>query len=103
MNDLPTASLQKALAEIVGAFELVFHHDWDHTASTIGDENPGFLSPGLSLAAETEDWGARGALLEKYRNLRDAMNAAGIPSVFPFPLEHLPTVNRKPPIERPLE
>ena len=103
MNDLPTPSLQQALAEFVGAFETVFHHDWDYTATMIGSEDPSFLSPGLSLEDETEDWGARGALLEKYRNLVDAMNAAGISSVLPFPPEHLPLASQKPPIERPLE
>jgi hypothetical protein len=103
MNELPPKSLQQALAEFVGAFELVFHHDWEYTASMIGGEDPSFLSPGLSLEAETEDWGARGALLEKYRNLIDAMDAAGISPVFPFPIENLSLANRKPPIERPLE
>jgi hypothetical protein len=82
--------LEKALAEFVGAFDVVFHHDWEYTSSMIGDEAAGatFLEPGL--ADETEDWGARGALLEKYRTLVAEMRAQGLKAVHPFPLTFLP-------------
>jgi hypothetical protein len=80
---------QDALAEFVGAFETVFHHDWEYAKSMIGDEVEGctFIEPGL--ADEVEDWGARGALLEKYRRLRSLMDAKGIQSKLPFSIPHI--------------
>jgi len=42
------------------------------------------------LDDETDDWGARGALLEKYRRLVSLMQSHGIEPVFPFPLDRLP-------------
>jgi len=82
--------LRKALAEFVGAFEVVFRHDWDYTKVMLGDEaeNCSFIEPGLE--DESEDWGARGALLDKYRKLLATMKVAGIEPVFPFPLEARP-------------
>ena len=72
--------LIQALRGFVGAFELLFHHDWDYAKTMIGDEEEGctFLKPGLD--DETEDWGARGELLERYRSLRSLMDARGITS-----------------------
>jgi hypothetical protein len=68
--------LYKAIAEFVGAFEIVFRYDWAYTKTMIGDETEGmtFIEPGLE--DEIEDWGARGALLEKYRALVDAMKSS---------------------------
>jgi hypothetical protein len=82
--------ITKALAEFVGAFEVVFRYDWAYTKVMIGDEAEGasFIEP--CLEDESEDWGARGALLEKYRALVAAMKAAGVEPDFPFPLENLP-------------
>lgn len=64
----------------MGAFEMLFHHDWDYAKSMIGDEREGctFLKPGLD--DEEEDWGSRGELLEKYRKLRSAMDARDLTS-----------------------
>ena len=92
MNNARPASLEQAIAEFVGAFQVVFHYDWNYTTTMIGQEAPSFLSPGLSTDEETEDWGSRGALLEKYRQLAAAMKAAGISPAFPFPLESLQDV-----------
>jgi hypothetical protein len=80
---------QKAVAEFVGAFEVVFHHDWEYAKVMIGDEEEGctFLEPGL--ADEVDDWGARGALLEKYRRLRALMKERKIEPQFPFSLERV--------------
>ncbi|HXA48442.1 MAG TPA: hypothetical protein VNW52_12480 [Burkholderiaceae bacterium] len=85
--------LNKAIAEFVGAFEVVFRYDWEYTKIMLGDESDGatFVEPGLQ--DESEDWGARGALLEKYRVLLKEMKANGMEPVFPFPLDHL--VNSK--------
>lgn len=82
--------IQKALSEFIGAFEVVFRYDWEYTKAMIGDEADGanFVEPGLD--DETEDWGARGALLEKYRALVAVMKANGMEPAFPFPLAHLP-------------
>jgi hypothetical protein len=79
-----------AVREFVGAFEVVFRYDWQYTRAMIGDEAPSgtFIEPGIE--DETEDWGARGALLEKYRRLMAVMQAQGIEPTFPFPLEGLP-------------
>jgi hypothetical protein len=72
--------LIESLRSFVGAFEVLFHHDWNYAKSMIGDEEEGctFLKPGLD--DETEDWGARGELLEKYRSLKSLMDARGITS-----------------------
>ncbi|MDB5801556.1 MAG: hypothetical protein JWL63_2495 [Rhodocyclales bacterium] len=80
--------LNGALSEFVGAFEVVFRYDWEYTTVMIGNEEPNFLEPGVE--DESEDWGARGALLEKYRNLVSIMKIRGMSPTFPFPLEHLP-------------
>ena len=68
----------------MGAFEMVFHYDWDYTKVLIGNEDPSFLKPGLTIDGESEDWGARGALLEKYRRLIETMNQAGLDPLPPF-------------------
>lgn len=77
-------NISNALAEFVGAFEVVFRYDWEYTKIMIGDEATGatFLEPGLD--DESEDWGARGALLEKYRALVVAMQSQGLEPKFPF-------------------
>jgi hypothetical protein len=87
--------LQAALAEFVGSFEVVFRYDWDYTKLMIGDEaeKASFIEPGIE--DETNDWGARGALLEKYRALVAEMKAARIEPVFPFPLENLPGFTKR--------
>jgi hypothetical protein len=89
MADSTDKELQQALAEFVGAFEVVFRYDWPYTKIMFGDEVKGatFIEPGLD--DETDDWGWRGALLEKYRRLVSVMQARGIEPVFPFPLDRL--------------
>lgn len=79
----------QALQEFVGAFEVVFRYDGDYTKVMIGDESDGanFIVP--QLEDETEDWGARGALLQKYRNLMSMMKMNSLEPKFPF--EHLPS------------
>lgn len=84
-----------ALAEFVGAFEVVFRYDWDYTKTMIGDEAESACFIETGLEDETEDWGARGALLEKYRALVMAMKATGMEPVFPFPLERLPGFTKR--------
>jgi hypothetical protein len=83
--------LTRALQEFIGAFEVVFRYDWEYTRVMIGDEIDGanFIEP--RLEDESEDWGARGALLEKYRALASAMKKNGMEPAFPFPLDHLPS------------
>ena len=63
--------------------EVVFRLDWKYTRVMIGDEVEGatFLTPGLE--DESEDWGARGVLLEKYRALLALMKARGIDPKLP--------------------
>lgn len=84
-----------ALKDFVGAFEVVFRYDWAYTRIMFGDEEEGhsFIEPGLD--DETEDWGARGALLERYRRLVTLMQERGLEPSFPFPLERLdPAIKR---------
>lgn len=85
-------NISNALAEFMGAFEVVFRYDWEYMKITIGDEAPGatFVEPGLE--DESEDWGARGALLEKYRALVVAMQAQGLEPKFPFPQAQLQSI-----------
>jgi hypothetical protein len=87
--------LETALSEFVGAFEVVFRYDWDYTRLMIGGESDGatFIEPGLR--DESEDWGSRGALLEKYRRLVAVMKARGMEPIFPFPLDHLPGLKHR--------
>ena len=86
---------QQAVAEFVGAFEVVFRYDWPYTKIMIGDEEKGatFVEPGLE--DEIEDWGARGALLEKYRRLVEVMKEGGMEPVFPFPLDRIPEFTKR--------
>jgi hypothetical protein len=93
----PDEEFERAVSEFVGAFETVFHHDWDYAKLMIGDEEEGctFLEHGL--ADEVDDWGARGALLEKYRRLRAVMEARGLKSELPFPMERIRELKRRGP------
>ena len=84
------SQLEKAIAEFVGAFEVVFRYDWDYTKLMFGDEADGATFIELGLKDESNDWGARGALLEKYRNLVAVMKTKGMEPAFPVPLERLP-------------
>ena len=92
---MSTSDFEKALAEFVGAFEVVFRYDWEYTRVMIGDEEEGanFIEPGLE--DETNDWGARGALLEKYRALVAAMIERRMEPIFPFALEHCPGFKKR--------
>ena len=79
----------------MGAFEVVFRYDWDYPKVMIGDEREGATFVDPHLEDESEDWGARGALLEKYRVLVSVMKENGLKPQFPFPLEHLPSFKRR--------
>ncbi len=83
-----------ALQKFVGAFEVVFRHDWEYTKIMIGDEEKGcnFIEPGLE--DETEDWGARGALLESYRHLLKLMSQREIEPILPFPISDFLKLNK---------
>lgn len=87
--------LRIALSEFLEMFEEVFHNDWIYTKSMMGiqdeteeqkqeaaemgletihiisDEGT-FIKP--KVVDETEDWGNRGALLKKYRKLKELLN-----------------------------
>ncbi len=95
MPDSNDKELQEAIAEFVGAFEVVFRYDWPYTKTMFGYHEDGatFIEPGLD--DETEDWGARGALLEKYRRLVSLLQARGIEPVFPFPLDRIPDFKKR--------
>ena len=100
MNQLPPTpkiDLNLAIAEFVGALEVVLHYDWDYTTLMISGEEPSFLQPELTPEEENEDWGSRGAFLEKYRELVLAMRSNGIAPIFPFPLDRISPDHPEPP------
>ncbi|HEX8247065.1 MAG TPA: hypothetical protein VF599_02685 [Pyrinomonadaceae bacterium] len=92
MND---TEFEKAVAEFIGAFEIVFRYDWVYTKKMIGDEEIGATFIEHGLEDETDNWGARAALLEKYRGLTAVMQKRGIEPLFPFPLERLPDLEQR--------
>ena len=94
-SHMSTKEIDKALQEFLQAFEDVFDEDWQYTkemlcindeteeqkatalelgleAIEIISERGTFLKPGVD--DETEDWGARGNLLSKYRELKKLLN-----------------------------
>lgn len=95
MKDSNDEELRNALAEFVGAFEVVFRYDWTYAKTMMGDEEEGgtFIEPGLD--DEIDNWGARGTLLEKYRKLVVVMQAHRIEPKFPFPIEDLPDFKKR--------
>jgi len=95
MSQTSDKEIETALAEFVGAFEAAFRYDWPYTKIMIGDEveDATFIEPGLE--DESEDWAARGALLEKYRRLVSLMRSRGIEPVFPFPLDRIPNFKKR--------
>lgn len=88
-HPMTSPELNQAVAEFVGAFEFVFRYDWEYTRIMIGDEEEDatFLEPGLE--DESEDWGARGALLERYRHLAAIMKDEGMEPISPIPLDRI--------------
>jgi len=84
--------LEKAVAEFIGAFEVVFRQDWDFTKfqSAHVREDATFLEP--KEEDEMDDWWARGVLLEKYRALRGLMSEKKIEPHFGDELERVMTV-----------
>ena len=86
MND---PKFEKAVAEFVGAFEVVFRHDWSYTKfqSAHVAEGATFLEP--REEDEMDDWWARGALLDKYRALLAAMKEKKIEPIFSDELQRV--------------
>lgn len=85
------SDINKAISEFVGAFEVVFRHDWEYTQNCSAYIKPGvtFVDPG---GDEFDDWWARGILLEKYRNLLNVMKEKSIEPVFSDELKIVMTV-----------
>jgi hypothetical protein len=83
---------EKAVAEFVGAFEVVFRHDWSYTKfqSAHIEEAATFIEP--RAEDEMDDWWARGVLLEKYRALLALMKAKKIKPQFSDELQRVMTV-----------
>jgi hypothetical protein len=85
------SEINKAIGEFVGAFEVVFRHDWKYTQEVSAYIKPGttFVEPG---GDEYDDWWARGILLEKYRNLLKVMKENSIELVVSDELQKVMTV-----------
>ena len=94
-SHMDDAEFQKAVTEFIGAFEVVFRYDWSYTTTMFGVVEDGgtFVEPGLE--DESDDWGARGVLLKKYRRLVAVMQTRGLEPIFPFPLDRLPGFTKR--------
>jgi hypothetical protein len=76
--------LLEAIAAFVGAFEEVFERDWEYARIMLSPANldsfvasgATFLNPGVE--DESEDWGTRAELLDRYRQLLQVMKRHGI-------------------------
>jgi len=73
--------LEKAAADFVSNFELVFDNDWSHTKESSGRERylkatGTFLAP--DVEDESDDWSNRGNLLDAYRTLKTVLQTQGI-------------------------
>jgi hypothetical protein len=82
--------LQRLFGKFIKYFEIVFHYDWEYSKMMIDDvkENHTFINPGIE--DESEDWHARGQLLESYRELKKEMKAKNIePDIGVFWKEHM--------------
>jgi hypothetical protein len=81
---MPDDDLREALARFMGAFEEVFERDWEYARAMLSTANvDGFIAPDATflnpgVEDEAEDWGARGELLERYRELLRVMARHGI-------------------------
>lgn len=78
---LNTETTEKAI-EFLRMFEVVFHNDWDmskgclENSTHLIDEDGTFLSPNVD--DESDNWANRGALLESYRELCQALKKEGV-------------------------
>lgn len=73
------SSLKKAVAQFVGAVEVVFHEDWDYSRGHDLDRVAGsgtFLRPGPD--GVLSNWGAMVAFYEAYERLLASLKESGI-------------------------
>jgi hypothetical protein len=84
LQSVEEAEFDEAVADFIGAFEVVFHHDWSYTKLNVGympgEDGTTFIEPGIE--DEVDDWWARGALLNAYRCLVAAMEKRGLKPQF---------------------
>jgi hypothetical protein len=80
---MQNAEMNEQFLEFLGAFEIVFHYDWDYTEAMIGDVKNGctFIYPGIE--EKIGDWAARELLLEKYRDLKEFLKQRNIHTIIP--------------------
>lgn len=66
-------ALLNAYENFIGDFEIVFHKDWDHTASTITD--PNFVNESESFIesdfGKSDPWSNRHNLLTSYKIIKE--------------------------------
>jgi hypothetical protein len=81
-NSVSDPEFKEKLARFVWSFDLVFHHDWDHSLTCIQDpeglisRDGSFIHPMVS--DESNNWGNRGSLLYAYRDLMDFCRKRGV-------------------------
>ncbi|HEX4054745.1 MAG TPA: hypothetical protein VHX86_10815 [Tepidisphaeraceae bacterium] len=82
-RDNPDPDLARAAGSFVEAFRHVFHYDWNHTHRCLKDfqmfsDGGTFMTPGLDNNGESNNWSARGALLDTYRALAELLRERGL-------------------------
>ena len=81
--------LEQAIAEFLGAFEVVFHEDWPYSKEHLRYNIDRIIPPDdtfirSSLDPERVNWGARAALLQSYERLRSVMTRRGVEPEVPI-------------------
>ena len=88
--------LNQAIKEFVGAFEVVFRHDWKYTQLSIPHINEGstLIDPAPTTAeyCQFDNWWAGAILLEKYRKLLAVMKERNMEPLFSVELVRVMTV-----------
>ncbi|MBX3171623.1 MAG: hypothetical protein KF760_29710 [Candidatus Eremiobacteraeota bacterium] len=81
--------LKIAVARFTGAFELIFHEDWDYTLGQLQDSLERHVAGGTFLRPGTDsriiNWGAVLCLYEAYEELRAAMRMNALDPDVPEP------------------
>lgn len=87
---MKNTELEKAIAEFIGTFEIMFRYDWQYTKKMIANRKDETSFIEFGLENEIDHWEEFGALFNKYCQLVAIMQQNGLEPRFPIPLEALP-------------